>query len=79
MISEGCHKFSLREVKFLGHVLADGVALEPSKVDIVLKWEPPKFVKEVRSFVGLADYYCHFIEGVSRITTPLTILTKKEQ
>ena len=34
---------------------------------------------EIRSFVGLAGYYRRFIEGFSRIATPLTQLTRKDQ
>ncbi|XP_028802960.1 uncharacterized protein LOC114758115 [Neltuma alba] len=68
------------EVKFLGHVVsAEGVAVDPSKVDAVLKWETPKSVTEVRSFVGLAGYYRRFIKGFSQIAMPLTKLTKKDQ
>ncbi|XP_028805311.1 uncharacterized protein LOC114760211 [Neltuma alba] len=51
-------EFWLKEVKFLGHVVsAEGVAVDPTKVDAVLKWEQPKSVTEVRSFLGLAGYY----------------------
>jgi len=67
-------------VKFLYHVVsAEGVAVDPSKVDAVLKWEAPKSVTEVRSFVGLAGYYRRFIQGFSHIAMPLTKLTKKDQ
>ncbi|XP_017431929.1 uncharacterized protein LOC108339302 [Vigna angularis] len=34
---------------------------------------------EVRSFVGLAGYYRHFIESFVRIVAPLTQLTRKDQ
>jgi len=30
--------------------------VDPSKVEAVLKWERPKSVTEIRSFVGLAGY-----------------------
>ena len=32
---------------------------------------------KIRSFLGLAGYYKKFIQDFSRITTPLTHLTKK--
>nr|KYP72694.1 Transposon Ty3-I Gag-Pol polyprotein [Cajanus cajan] len=73
-------EFWLEEVKFLGHVISkDGVSVDPSKVEAVLLWEPPKTVTKIRSFLGLAGYYRRFIEGFSKIAMPLTQLTKKGQ
>ena len=63
---------------FLGHVIsAEGVSVDPQKIEAVVNWKPPKNVLEVRSFLGLAGYYRKFVEGFSRIATPLTKLTRK--
>jgi len=44
--------FWLREVSFLGHVISKGgIAVDPSKVDAVLQWEPPKFVLRLEAFL----------------------------
>ena len=68
----------LNEVSFLGHVITDGgIAVDPSKVRDVLKWEPPQTMSEFRSFLGLAGYYRRFIEGFSKIVKPLTSLQEK--
>ncbi|XP_058758243.1 uncharacterized protein LOC131631466 [Vicia villosa] len=70
--------FWLEEVSFLGHVISgDGIAVDPSKVDVVLQWETPKSATEIRSFLGLAGYYRRFIEGFSKLALPLTKLTCK--
>jgi hypothetical protein len=45
----------------------------------VLKWEPPRTVKEIRSFLGLVGYYRRFIEGFSKIVKPLTTLLEKDR
>ncbi|KAF5454473.1 hypothetical protein F2P56_024133, partial [Juglans regia] len=66
------------EVKFLGHVISqEGVAVDPSKVEAVLSWPRPSTVREIRSFLGLAGYYRRFVEGFSRLSGPLTALTRK--
>jgi len=73
-------KFWLDEVQFLGHVIsAQGIVVDPAKVEAVVKWETPKSATEIRSFVGLAGYYRRFIEGFSKIVAPLTQLTRKDQ
>jgi hypothetical protein len=69
--------FWMEEVAFLGHVLsAKGVAVQPSKIEAVSKWQSPKSVTEIRSFLGLAGYYRRFIENFSKIAKPMTELLK---
>jgi len=69
-------EFWLREVSFLGLVISKGgIVVEPSKVEVVLQWESPKSVFEIRSFLGLAGYYRRFIEGFSKLALPLMQLT----
>ena len=53
------------------------IYVDPSKVEVVVDWARPKNVSEVKSFLGLAGYYRRFVEGFSRIATPLTQLTRK--
>jgi len=72
-------EFWMDEVQFLGHVIsAHGIAVDPTKEDVVVKWESPKSTMEIRSFVGLVGYYRRFIEGFSKIVAPLTQLTRKD-
>ena len=71
-------QFWLDKVAFLGHVIsAEGVSMDPQKIEAVVNWKPPKNVSEVRSFLGLAGYYKKFVEGFSKIAAPLTKLTRK--
>ena len=64
--------FWLKEVKFLGHMINEnGVSINPSKVEVVLSWERPKTVTEIRSFLGLAGCYWRFIQGFSQLALPL--------
>ena len=71
-------EFWLTEVRFLGHViLALGASVDPKKVETVMRWERPKSVFEIRSFLGLAGYYRRFIEDFSRLVAPMMRLTQK--
>ena len=71
-------EFWFSRVGFLGYVVsADGIYVDPQKVEAVASWEQPTTVTEVRSFLGLAGYYRIFIEGFSKIAGPLHCLTRK--
>ena len=64
-------EFWLKEVGFLGHVISgEGIAVDPTKVDTVTKWEAPTTVGEIRSFLGRAGYYRRFIEKILRLRSP---------
>ena len=72
-------EFWLREVSFLGHVVsASGIQVDPSKISAILNWKPPRNITEVRSFLGLADYYRRFVKGFSMIATPMIKLLQKD-
>ena len=43
-----------------------------------MNWERPTSVTEIRSFLGLTNYYRRFIKGFSHISLPLTKLTRKD-
>ncbi|GJX47333.1 retrotransposon protein, putative, ty3-gypsy subclass [Tanacetum coccineum] len=70
--------FWLGQVAFLGHIVsADGISMDPAKVEAITKWPRPTTVTEVRSFLGLAGYYRRFVEGFSLLALPLTKLMRK--
>ena len=67
--------FWLKEISFLGHIVsAEGIRVDPVKIESVINWKPPRSVTEVRSFLGLAGYYRRFVKGFSLIASPLTKL-----
>ena len=73
-------QFWLNKVAFLSHViLAEGISVDPQKIEAIVNWKPPTNVSEIRSFLGLAGYYKKIVEGFSKIATPLTNLLKKDQ
>ncbi|KAL6475071.1 hypothetical protein MHYP_G00161110 [Metynnis hypsauchen] len=66
------------QVQCLGHVIsAEGVAIDPAKMEAVHAWPEPINVREVRGFVGLASYYCRFVPGFAELARLLHKLTEK--
>jgi len=71
-------KLFQQSVEFLGHIVSSkGVSCDPKKIEAVKNWPRPKTVKEVRSFLGFAQYYRKFIRQFSILAGPLYDLTKK--
>lgn len=67
-------EFAMQEIKFLRHLVSQNqVRMDPKKVQATVE---PLVVKELRSFVGLTNYYKKFIAGYSKKADPLTDLLK---
>ena len=70
--------FFQSSVEYLGHVVSDkGLSPDPAKVQAVSNWKMPTNVSEIRSFLGLAGYYCRYIPDFAKIAAPLTNLMRK--
>ncbi|GFO42097.1 Pol polyprotein [Plakobranchus ocellatus] len=66
------------EHKLLGHIIGKG-QLKPdeNKAEKIRNLRVPTTKKEVRSVLGLLNYYRRFVHNFSAIAQPLTELTKK--
>ena len=72
-------EFHKHEIAFLSYLISEkGLAPDPAKVKAVEEWPEPKTVKDIQSFLGIANYYRKFIANFSKIAGPLTNLTKKD-
>lgn len=72
--------FNQPELKFLGHVVGrHGLKVDPEKVQVVRDWSTPTSVKQLRSFLGLANFFRRFIQGYSSLVAPLTALTSDKR
>ena len=73
-------KFAAKHVQFLGHVLSkSGVHVDQDKVKAVGTFQIPKTQKEVRSLLGMCNYYRRFIKNYSKLAAPLNNLLKKDE
>ena len=71
-------QFGKQEVHFLGHVVnAQGIKVDPKKVEVVRDWPVPHGVHEVRQYLGLANYFRKFIQGFANTCRPLHRLLEK--
>ena len=72
-------QFAAQTVEYLGHILSDqGIQASPDKTDIVKNFPRPRNRKEVKSFLGLCNFYRRYIKGYSDIANPLNQLLKKD-
>ncbi|KAG8503637.1 hypothetical protein CXB51_001568 [Gossypium anomalum] len=70
---------TLRDKKlFARFSKTESIRVDPSKISAVVDSKPPRNVSDVRSFLGLASYYRHFVKGFSMIATPMTKLLRKD-
>ncbi|GJP46783.1 hypothetical protein CLOM_g6026 [Closterium sp. NIES-68] len=71
-------EFALEKVQFLGHLVsAQGVHVDPKKIEAVRTWKTPENVKELQQFLGFANYYNRFVAQYAKLAAPLTNLLKK--
>jgi hypothetical protein len=69
-------EFGKTSLIYLGHIVGGGeLKIDPFKVKVILEWPKPNNVKEVRIFLGAAQYWRKFIANISSIAAPLHAVT----
>ena len=72
--------FLQESIEYLGHQIdRTGIQAVPSKIDAIVKAPEPTNVQELRSFLGLLNYYGKFIRNLSSILHPLNRLLQVQQ
>ena len=67
--------FARTELEFLGHILSgDGLRVDPKKTSAVADWPVPRDISQLRSFLGMANYFRKFLHHFAQRTMPLTRL-----
>ena len=68
--------FHTEEVKYLGLIVgAEGIKMDQTKVESIKEWPTAERARDVRAFLGFANFYRRFIKGYSEIIWPMTLLT----
>ena len=56
-------EFGKTSLNYLGHIVGGGeLKIDPSKVAVIVNWPKPKSATEVRSFLGVAQYWRKFFK-----------------
>jgi hypothetical protein len=70
--------FAMEEGKLLGHiVLAEGVRIDPSRVEAIQSLSFPRSKKEVQSFLGKINFLRRFISNFVELLKHITAMLKK--
>ncbi|KAE8557622.1 hypothetical protein EYB25_002329 [Talaromyces marneffei] len=72
-------EFEVKSTKYLGFIIEaeKGIRMDPAKVKAIQEWQAPINIREVRQFLGFANFYRQFIRNYSEIVRPLTNLTHR--
>ena len=57
---------------------ADGIKLDPAKVDAIINMPLPKSKADLQRFMGMVNYIGKFLPNLSQITAPLRNMAKKD-
>ena len=71
-------EFALPSVQYLGHIInAQGLHPSPKKVEAVRSARQPTNLTELKSFLGLINYYINFVPNLSSLLSPIYRLLSK--
>jgi len=54
-------------IVFVHEISKKGIEVDKFKIKVIVKLPMPKYIKDIRSFLGYAGFYCRFIKDFSKI------------
>jgi hypothetical protein len=64
--------FGMERVQYVGYIIdAHGVHVDAAKIQVIHDWPTPTPLTDLRSFLGLANFYRRFMLGFSHIAWAL--------
>jgi Reverse transcriptase (RNA-dependent DNA polymerase) len=68
-------EFNKTTMEYLGLIIQEGkLSMDPVKLSGIRDWPTPTTVKQVRGFIGFANFYRRFIKKFSELVLPLNNL-----
>ncbi|GFV96661.1 retrovirus-related Pol polyprotein from transposon 17.6 [Trichonephila clavipes] len=78
-VNLGKCEFARQKVKYLGHVIGSGRhSPDKERIKAIQNLQAPITKKQLRSALGLCNFYRQYIPNFAKIALPLTELTKKK-
>ena len=72
--------FGVKKMNYLGYQISEvGWTISKSKVEDLLKVQPPTTTSELRSFCGMCNFYVNCVPNLQRLMKPLHALTGKKK
>jgi hypothetical protein len=71
------YSFGMNRVQYLGYIVDEhGVHFAPANIQVIRDWPTLTTLNELRSFLGLSNFYRRFVLGFSHIAWALSQVTK---
>ena len=68
-------EFGRRDIDWVGHrLLENSITVQKNKTKVIEEWKQPTTITELRSFLGMINYYHKFIPRMAMLAGPLNKL-----